>query len=174
MKYKVIKDYISSGDIIRKRKTVRAYCIFKGKIMVLHLKYNNDKFGPLDYYETPGGGVEDGETIHSALERELQEEIGSEGKILSYLGIVGIEYKAYHAIAVCHMYVFKVTNIFKNNLTDKEKVYNLSVEMLDLDEYLDILLSRKNEDSVVGMIYSRDEYLLKKNYEVVKEFIKKE
>lgn len=41
-----------------------------------------------DYYKLPGGGIDDGEEVQQALERELMEETGCVAKIVKELGIV--------------------------------------------------------------------------------------
>lgn len=52
-----------------KRPTVRAIIRRGEKLAMIHkLKY--------DYYAFPGGGIEDGETYHDALIREVHEETG--------------------------------------------------------------------------------------------------
>lgn len=51
------------------RPTVRAIIEYNGKLAMIHkLKY--------DYYAFPGGGIEDGESYHDALIREVHEETG--------------------------------------------------------------------------------------------------
>ncbi len=51
------------------RPTVRAIIERDGKLAMIHkLKY--------DYYAFPGGGIEDGESYHEALIREVREETG--------------------------------------------------------------------------------------------------
>lgn len=70
----------------RKRHAARAIVTAKdGGIALLHVgKYN--------YYKLPGGGVEDGEDIYRALERELLEEIGCRAKITGEVGKI-VEYR---------------------------------------------------------------------------------
>lgn len=54
---------------MRTNENSRAVVIKNGKVALLHRKKNGE-----EYYVAPGGGVEDGETIEQALERELWEE----------------------------------------------------------------------------------------------------
>jgi 8-oxo-dGTP pyrophosphatase MutT (NUDIX family) len=63
-----LQDYDSSWPRSQ-RPTVRAIIEYNGKLAMIHkLKY--------DYYAFPGGGIEDGESYHDALIREVHEETG--------------------------------------------------------------------------------------------------
>lgn len=70
----------------RERRAARAIVIRgDGNIALLHVgKYN--------YHKLPGGGVEDGEDIKQALERELLEEIGCQTEVIAELGEI-VEYR---------------------------------------------------------------------------------
>lgn len=67
-------------DEYRIRYAVRAV-IFDGNgaVPLLHAVVRN-------YYKLPGGGVDDNEDLHTALKRELEEEIGSCAMITRELG----------------------------------------------------------------------------------------
>jgi 8-oxo-dGTP diphosphatase len=52
----------------------------------IHNIVRSDQFGAFDYYETPGGGVDEGETTAEACIRECREELGYQVKILAELG----------------------------------------------------------------------------------------
>ncbi len=55
------------------RLAVKAIIIVDGKILVTRNSHKNG-----DYFLLPGGGQENGETIHDALRREVREEVGCE------------------------------------------------------------------------------------------------
>ncbi len=68
------------------RKAVRAIVFDEeGNIGILYINKH-------DYYELPGGGVEEGETSEQACIRECQEEIGCNVEIVSEVGIT-LEYR---------------------------------------------------------------------------------
>lgn len=50
------------------------------------------KVGKHDYHKLPGGGIDEGEDIRSALARELMEEIGCVAEIIDEVGMI-IEYR---------------------------------------------------------------------------------
>ena len=69
------------------RKAVRSYLIRDNKVVVI--KY---KQGIVDYYDIPGGKIEDNETSVEASIREFKEETGMEIKKQHYIGNLIIEY----------------------------------------------------------------------------------
>ena len=56
--------------------------------VAIHVVERDDMFCNQRYYETPGGGVDEGESFEQALVRECKEELGYEVEILAYLGEV--------------------------------------------------------------------------------------
>ena len=54
----------------------------------VHFLKRDDIFGKSDYYETPGGGIDAGETPEEAVVRECREELGYHVKVLAPLGEV--------------------------------------------------------------------------------------
>lgn len=47
-----------------------------GRILLFHFVHKHGALAGLDYWATPGGGLEDGETFEQAAIRELEEETG--------------------------------------------------------------------------------------------------
>lgn len=71
------------------RKAVRCYLIKDEKVAVI--KYNKDN-KKSEYYDIPGGKIENGETSKQTAIREMREETGLEVKNLRYKGKMIIEY----------------------------------------------------------------------------------
>lgn len=68
------------------RKAARAVVLdSQNRIYLLNVRSHS-------YHKLPGGGIEEGENIEIALERELLEEIGCRAKVIKEVGIV-IEYR---------------------------------------------------------------------------------
>ncbi len=57
----------------------RAVIIQKGKILLCYSKRSG-------HYFLPGGHIESGEKAETALKREFKEELGTQGKILKFIG----------------------------------------------------------------------------------------
>lgn len=171
MKYRIIKDELNPDFPIEKtRRTVRAYPIYQGKLVLVHINCT-DKWGLRNHYETPGGGVEKGETCEEALIRELKEELGAEGEIIKHLGKVAINYNLVKRRDISDVFVFKVNKLYKNHLTELEKSSNMEIRMLELDEYISVL-NNPRHSNIEFSIYNRDKYLLEKNIDFIRKCLK--
>ncbi|MDP3948543.1 MAG: NUDIX domain-containing protein [bacterium] len=87
------------------RKAARAVVFDKDKnVALLHVS----RFG---YYKLPGGGLEEGEDIETALRRECQEEIGCEIEVLGEIGSI-VEYrKMFNLTQISYCYLAKVKGV---------------------------------------------------------------
>ena len=72
------------------RKTVRTYLIEENKIVAI--KHNKERGSLGNYYDIPGGKIEDNETSEEASIREFKEETGMTITKQHYLGSVTNEY----------------------------------------------------------------------------------
>jgi 8-oxo-dGTP pyrophosphatase MutT (NUDIX family) len=81
-------DQFSFSGIRETRKIARALVVDEAGNVALHFISRNDSFGQAEYYETPGGGVEEGETYQAAAIRECREELGYKVEIIGEIGIV--------------------------------------------------------------------------------------
>jgi 8-oxo-dGTP pyrophosphatase MutT (NUDIX family) len=63
----------------------------QGLFAFLHI-LTDDKFGHRDYLETPGGGIDVGETPQDAAMREIEEECGLKSKVVMLIGEVNDAY----------------------------------------------------------------------------------
>ncbi len=86
-------------DGYKERKAARAI-VFDGEMGVALLHVTKNK-----YYKLPGGGIEQGEDIKTALRREVLEEIGCAIRSIRELGIIE-EYRnkfTLHQISYCFL-----------------------------------------------------------------------
>lgn len=99
-------DQYEFKGVAKVRKIVRAVVIDENKRIALTKINNTDKFGLRDYYELPGGGVQQGESLLRALNREMEEEIGCQihhvsaiGKVVDYYNLIYRENHNYFYLA---------------------------------------------------------------------------
>ena len=94
-----------------------------------------DEFGAATFLETSGGGVEEGEDLHTAIARELQEELGVTVEILCKLGVVSDYYNLIHRHNINHYFLCKITSFTEKHLTqDEAEKYHLSAAKLTYEE----------------------------------------
>ena len=75
-----------------KRVVSRAFVFDEAGRIALHRIFRDDQFGRQGYYETPGGGVDEGESPNQAVVRECEEELGLEIEPIEEIGIVNDAY----------------------------------------------------------------------------------
>ncbi len=76
----------------KERKVARAIVINGEGYFAVHKIFRDDMFGRYTYFETPGGGVDEGESPLEAAIRECEEELGYKVKIIKEIGIIKDEY----------------------------------------------------------------------------------
>lgn len=87
------QDIVADSPVIdtstfRKRGAARAVLLDdSGQVYLLNVSKHS-------YHKLPGGGIDEGEDIKQALERELMEEVGCKAELVAELGTV-IEYRNY-------------------------------------------------------------------------------
>ena len=122
----------------------------EGKIALLHaFKYC--------FHKLPGGGVEQGEDVKKALERELLEEIGCKIKIIKELGIILEIKNEYCQKQTSYCYIAEVIELGKNKLTEEESEdLGIGVEWVTLKKAIR-LMKKDNPDDYTGkFILARD------------------
>lgn len=102
---------------------VRGVLIENGKVLCI-----KNKVERVDYYDLPGGGIEEGETKEEACIREFREETGVEISDPLYKGTVVIENDRH----IINLKMF-VVNKFEGSPMD---FYENSSMWMDVNEYL--------------------------------------
>ena len=161
-------DCYPPAPIERERSAVRAFLVNdKNEIALLHVK-GRDDFGGRDHYETPGGGVEPGETLEDALRREMGEEMGVTIPILAEVGIIANEYNLLRRRDVQHYFLARVTGTRPSALTEEEKDLLVGVEWFAPQALLAMYDTRPVEN--VGIeIHRRDRIAAAAALETAKE-----
>lgn len=87
------------------RNVSRGIILTEGKNVLIHHLKRDDIFGNFSYYETPGGGVDEGESAEEAIIREAKEETGFDIEILANLGSVEDEYRLINRKNINHFFL---------------------------------------------------------------------
>lgn len=116
------------------RKAARAIVYNNlGKIALLYVSKNN-------YHKLPGGGLEEGEDIKTALEREVLEEVGANIEVVGEIGCI-IEYRnEFKQIQLSYCYNSKVIGEVKHtDFTEKEIEEGFKLKWVKLNEAIELL-----------------------------------
>lgn len=79
------------GDLAKKRVTARGVVVDNGRVLLME-RWNTGQH----YFSIPGGGVEPGETLEVAAQREIEEEAGIRVKIDRKIYEVDMEDSVHH------------------------------------------------------------------------------
>lgn len=105
----------------------------------------DDEFGKATIIETAGGGVEPGENLSAAVQRELKEELGVSVEVICRIGVVRDYYNLIHRHNINNYFLCKVTSHGEKNLTQDEiNRFHLSTLMLSYEEALQEYENRAN------------------------------
>lgn len=156
------QDIIPEAPVIntanfRKREAARAVVSDNaGKIALLRV-------GLYDYHKLPGGGIDEGEDIPAALERELLEEIGCKAEVTGEVGEI-IEYRDQFDLEQTS-YCFTATQIGEKgdpDFTEKELREQFSIVWAENIDSAIALLEQDNPANYEGkFIQKRDLALLR-------------
>ncbi|WP_035446511.1 NUDIX domain-containing protein [Atopobacter phocae] len=121
----------------------------------------DDDFGNVTVIETAGGGVEPGETLEEAIQRELIEELGACVEIIRKIGVVSDYYNFIHRHNMNHYFLCRVQSIGPTQLTSNEKNH-LHLSTLKLSYNEAIQMYEASRDSRLGrLLYNREMPVLK-------------
>jgi len=137
------------------REVVRALVLDECGRVAIHYLERDDKFGKIDYYETPGGGVDEGETFVEAVKRECREEIGYEIEIVDEIGEVDDAYNLIGRQNHNHYYLAKRTNFVGTHFVSKGDSYIKKTIWVDLDEA--VTLYQSMPDKLVSKLVKNRE-----------------
>ncbi len=95
----------------------------------------DDDFGKATLIETAGGGVEEGENLLDAIQRELKEELGAKVKVICKIGVVSDYYNLIHRHNINNYFLCRVESFGDKNLTEDEiNSFHLSTLKLFYEE----------------------------------------
>lgn len=105
----------------------------------------DDDFGKAILIETAGGGVEIGEDLLTAIQRELKEELGASVEVVCKIGVVSDYYNLIHRHNINNYFLCKVESFGEKNLTQDEiDSFHLSTLKLSYEEAVQEYENRTN------------------------------
>ena len=131
----ILKDTQFSFQGIREvRPNARALLMRPDGKFAFHHILATDRFGQRDYIETPGGGIDPGETPEQAVIREVEEECGLTSLIDRPIGIVKDAYHLIQRENLNYYFFLKVTGVGQRQWTLQEHRLIHALHWLTLQE----------------------------------------
>lgn len=134
------KEYIDHD-----RNIVRAIVYDENRMFYFVRAVRDDEFGKATLIETSGGGVENGEDLITAVQRELKEELGVSVNVVCKIGIVSDYYNLIHRHNINNYFLCKIKSFGQKNLTQDEiEKFHLSTLKMSYEEAVIEYENRKN------------------------------
>lgn len=128
--------YPFSG-VKEERIVARALVMNDEGLFALHRLSGKDLLGDRNYYETPGGGVDEGESILQALIRECKEEIGFDVDVVEEIALVHDYYNVLFRKNHNHYFLCKTkSNFLGTNFVSHGDSLIAETLFLPLDEVI--------------------------------------
>lgn len=153
--FKFQDDQYEFKGITHTREIVRAVLIDENNNVCLEKIFDDDMFGHRDYYETPGGGVKEGETHEQALHREIEEEVGYKCEIICPIAEVDDFYNLIYRENHNYFYLVRRLDKVGQHLEPDEKIRIEKIVWVPIDEAIRLYENMQNE--LVGKIVKQRE-----------------
>lgn len=137
------------------RLVARAILLNDRNEIALHTLHRDDIFGNQTYLETPGGGVDEGETFEEAVKRECAEETGAEIQILALLGEVEDAYNLIGRKNINRFYLCRIVSKKKKHFVSEGDGLIQHTDFYSVDKAIEAY--QKQEDhGVAGLVKRRE------------------
>lgn len=157
------------GDKPFKDRLIARGIIFDGTDLIFCSISRDDEFACLTYIETSGGGVKKEETVEEAALREISEELGIKGEIVSKLGVVDDYYNLINRHNINHYFLIRKIG----NTPLKREEYEKSFKMSEFRcKYEDIekIYSSFKDDKFGKLIYQREKPMVELAQKVIASY----
>lgn len=148
--------YISRGVVLDENNNVA----------VLHL-IRDDIFGKYDYFELPGGGIDENETPEDGAIREVHEELGVISHIVTKLGVVEDFYNLIKRRNMNHYYLLKVDRKAHQHLEEYETIMLMDIRWVSIDKAIE-LFATMPDDGVSLLVKRRELPILIEASKIIK------
>ncbi len=151
----IIEQYSNTYTAPYSRKYVscRAIITDNNKVLLSHERNTG-------FYMSPGGGLEDGETLEACVEREVLEETGFIVKALT--PFVTVNEYCYDTLYISHYFICEITGNGKKSLTETEKFKDMAPAWLEINEAIKIFGTYKKQTPDKESLYLREYTVLNK------------
>ena len=136
------------------RTVARAIILNENNEILLITVQRDDIFGNERYIETPGGGVNDGESLENGVLREIEEECGLEVEIISEIGLVEDDYNLIHRHNLSYYFLCRIIKKCSSHQEDYEKEWFKSLNFYSIDEILKITSNPSSK--IEQVVYQRE------------------
>ena len=137
----------------RERVGCRAIIVKDNKVLLSWEERKN-------VYMSPGGGVEDGETLEECVVRELQEEAGLKVKPMKYL--LRVDEYCFETLWVNNYFVCEIEGECERHLTESEEYNGVKPVWIDIDKAIEIFGEYESKETDQASLYLREYTVLKK------------
>lgn len=150
MKLMVCEDNLTPNDVAHLTPRVGVRAVLKHGEQFVIIYYRN-----WDLYTLPGGGVEAGESLETALHRELLEETGYQVQIVEKTLTLTEYYK--DSVWEHHIYLCETTSLPKSlALTELEREAGHEVHYVTYDDLLTVFSNHESPRENAANIYHRE------------------
>ena len=149
------------------RRIARGICFDEKGYFYFVRAERDDDFGRATLIETSGGGVEEGEDLLVAIQRELKEELGVDVQVLCQIGVVSDYYNLIHRHNINNYFLCKVVSFGEKHLTQDEiESFHLSTLKLTFDEAV-AEYEKRRETKIGRLIANRELPILRRAKELM-------
>lgn len=140
----------------RIRPSARGILVENGKILLSYEKNT-------DVYMSPGGGLEEGETLEECCAREIREETGLIVEPLKHF--ITINEYCFETMYKSNYFICKKTGESKPSLTETEIEHGITPVWVSIDEALEIFGAYASKREDIASLYLRE-------FTVISKYIK--
>jgi 8-oxo-dGTP pyrophosphatase MutT (NUDIX family) len=112
------------------------------------------------FYMSPGGGLEEGETLEECVARELQEETGFKVKPLK--AFLKVKEYAYEVLWENNYFICEIEGECERNLTESEKYNKVAAKWVEIDKAIEIFGNYQAYPTDKASLYLREYTVLKR------------